>query len=99
MHLSSRVVRSLPPQRGGALRRALPGRSRILTQLRVLASPMNVLLGGLLVLGWLAFVGWTGAGPTGWQARVCGGLDLRPQACGPVRTRDEAVRRLGSRLS
>lgn len=34
----------------------------------------NLLPGLLILVGWLAFIGWTGAGSDGWQARICSDL-------------------------
>ncbi len=59
--------------------------------LREALAPANLALVAVLLLGWLALVGWTGAGPAGWQARLCAGLDLQPRACGAVRLTDEAA--------
>lgn len=53
-------------------------------ELRRVLRPSNLLLGGVLLAGWLALVGWTGAGPEGWQARLCADLDLRPRSCSAV---------------
>jgi hypothetical protein len=59
-------------------------------------TPANLLLGGVLLAGWLVLVGWTGAGPEGWQARLCADLDLQPRACGTAQLADEAVRGQGA---
>ncbi|GEP03919.1 hypothetical protein [Methylobacterium oxalidis] len=85
--------RSAPQADGVAVRFRIP------EPLRAAFSPMALLPAGLLLLGWLALVGWTGAGPAGWQSRVCAGLDLPPRSCGTVRPADEAARPLGEALS
>ena len=60
--------------------------------LRWILRPSNLLLGGVLLAGWLARVGWTGAGPEGWQARLCADLDLQPRSCSAVQPVDAAGR-------
>ncbi|GJD54957.1 hypothetical protein [Methylobacterium dankookense] len=52
--------------------------------LGAVCTPANLLLGCALVLGWLALIAWTGAGPGGWQARLCADLDAQPRACAAV---------------
>lgn len=64
---------------------------RIVAALREALAPANLALGAVLLLGWFALVSWTGAGPAGWQARLCAGLDLQPRACGAVQGTDEAA--------
>ena len=60
--------------------------------IRSALRPSNLLLGGVLLVGWLVLVGWTGAGPDGWQARLCADLDRQPRACGAIRITDDAGR-------
>ncbi|MBD8906255.1 hypothetical protein [Methylorubrum zatmanii] len=47
-------------------------------------TPANLLVCSVVALGWFALIGWTGAGPEGWQARLCADLDLQPRACAAV---------------
>jgi hypothetical protein len=65
---------------------------RSLDLLRLALRPSNLLLGGVLLAGWLVLVGWTGAGPEGWQARLCADLDLQPRSCSAIRITDDAGR-------
>lgn len=44
----------------------------------------NLLPGLLILVGWLAFIGWTGAGSDGWQARICSDLGEHAQSCGSI---------------
>ena len=60
--------------------------------LRSVCTPANLLLCVVVAFGWFALIGWTGAGPDGWQARLCADLDLQPRACASVRLTDEAGR-------
>ncbi|MEH3117318.1 MAG: hypothetical protein PGN25_06850 [Methylorubrum populi] len=53
--------------------------------LKAACTPMNLAVCAVVALGWFALIGWTGAGPDGWQARLCADLDLRPRACSAVR--------------
>lgn len=64
---------------------------RLVAVLREALAPANLVLGAVLLLGWFALVSWTGAGPAGWQARLCSGLDLQPRACGAVPVADEVA--------
>lgn len=68
----------------GGHRPAVEAASRLLATARAVCTPANVALVGALAFGWLALIGWTGAGPDGWQARVCARLDLQPASCGAV---------------
>ncbi len=52
--------------------------------LRTLVRPVNLLLGAMVLLGWMCLLSWTGTGPGGWQARACVGLDHAPRACADV---------------
>jgi hypothetical protein len=72
-------------------RRSDAGPSRIGAVLREALAPANLALGAVLLVGWFALVSWTGAGPAGWQARLCAGLDLQPRACGAVQVIDAAA--------
>jgi hypothetical protein len=63
-----------------------------LTMVLSVLTPANLLLGGVLLAGWLVLVGWTGAGPEGWQARLCADLDLQPRSCSAIRITDDAGR-------
>ena len=69
-----------------------PGTAPRLAELRAVATPANHALAAILGFGWVALIGWTGAGPAGWQARSCAGLDLRPAACQGVPTAKDASR-------
>ncbi len=62
---------------------------RVVAVLREVLAPANLAIGAVLLLSWFALVSWTGAGPAGWQARLCAGLDLQPRACGAVQVTDE----------
>lgn len=64
---------------------------RVVAVLREVLAPANLAIGAVLLLGWFALVSWTGAGPAGWQARLCAGLDLQPRACGAVQVTDETA--------
>ncbi|MCJ2080367.1 hypothetical protein [Methylobacterium sp. J-090] len=57
---------------------------RVLATARAVCTPGNLVLAGTLAFGWLALIGWTGAGPESWQARVCADLDRQPRACAVV---------------
>lgn len=48
---------------------------------RAVCTPANLTFGAVLALAWLALIGWTGAGPDGWQARICADLHQGPQSC------------------
>ncbi len=63
-------------------------RSRLLTAARSAFRPANLLPALLILLGWLAFIGWTGAGADGWQARVCADLAVQARSCGMVQAED-----------
>ncbi|GAB6845011.1 hypothetical protein HNR00_004409 [Methylorubrum rhodinum] len=54
---------------------------RVLRVAQEICTPANLALCLVVALAWLALVGWTGAGQTGWQARLCADLDLQPRAC------------------
>ncbi|WP_286158906.1 hypothetical protein [Methylobacterium sp. Leaf456] len=54
---------------------------RLLRITQEICTPANLALCLVVALAWLALVGWTGAGQTGWQARLCAELDLQPHAC------------------
>ncbi|GJE18887.1 hypothetical protein [Methylobacterium marchantiae] len=61
----------------------------VLASIRSACRPSNLLPGLLILVGWLAFVGWTGSGSDGWQARVCAdlgahGQSLQARSCGMV---------------
>lgn len=53
----------------------------ILALARAVCTPANLTFGAVLALAWLALIGWTGAGPEGWQARICADLGQGPQSC------------------
>ena len=48
---------------------------------RAVCTPANLTFGAVLALAWLALINWTGAGPDGWQARICADLHQGPQSC------------------
>ncbi len=54
---------------------------RVLRVAQEICTPANLALCLVVALAWLALVGWTGAGETGWQARLCADLDGQPRAC------------------
>ncbi|WP_232630313.1 hypothetical protein [Methylobacterium sp. Leaf118] len=54
---------------------------RVLGALRQACTPGNLALCAVVAFGWFALIGWTGAGPKGWQARLCADLALQPRAC------------------
>lgn len=54
---------------------------RVLRIAQEICTPANLALCAVVALGWLALIGWTGAGQTGWQARLCADLDGQPRAC------------------
>lgn len=54
---------------------------RVLRTAQEIGTPANLALCAVVALGWLALIGWTGAGQTGWQARLCADLDGQPRAC------------------
>ncbi|MGU3464131.1 hypothetical protein ACLBXO_04695 [Methylobacterium sp. C33D] len=59
-----------------------------LALVRTVCTPANLTFGAVLALAWLALINWTGAGPDGWQARICADLHQGPQSCavaGPVK--------------
>ncbi|MHB2207497.1 hypothetical protein [Methylobacterium sp. CM6257] len=53
----------------------------VLALVRAVCTPANLTFGAVLALAWLALIGWTGAGPEGWQARLCADLHQGPQSC------------------
>ncbi|KAA0121442.1 hypothetical protein CIW48_23880 [Methylobacterium sp. P1-11] len=55
--------------------------SGVLALVRAVCTPANLTFGAVLALAWLALIGWTGAGPDGWQARICADLHQGPQSC------------------
>ncbi|MFY9290902.1 MAG: hypothetical protein WAP03_09445 [Methylorubrum rhodinum] len=55
--------------------------NRVLRFAQEIGTPANLALCLVVALAWLALIGWTGAGQTGWQARLCADLDLQPRAC------------------
>jgi hypothetical protein len=60
---------------------------RVITSIRSVWRPSTLLPGLLILFGWLAFLGWTGAGSDGWQARVCAdhaeqSWSWQPRSCG-----------------
>ena len=63
-----------------------PSSGRPVALLRAVFTPANLVVMGTLAFGWLAPIGWTGAGPDSWQARVCADLDLQPRACAMVQS-------------
>lgn len=64
--------------------------------LRAVCTPANLLLCAVVAFGWFALIGWTGAGPDGFQARLCADLDLQPRACAAVQSVSEAGRAAGT---
>ncbi len=60
--------------------------------LRAVCTPANLLVCAVVAFGWFALLGWTGAGPDGWQARLCADLDLQPRSCAAVRLSVDADR-------
>lgn len=60
--------------------------------LRSVCTPANLLLCAVVAFGWFALIGWTGAGPDGFQARLCADLDLPPRACAAVQSSSETGR-------
>jgi hypothetical protein len=63
---------------------------RAMAGLAALCTPANLAALGVLAFGWMALVGWTGAGPDSWQARVCADLDLQPRACSVIQPAGDA---------
>lgn len=57
---------------------------RIVASARSACRMSNLLPGLLILVGWLAFIGWTGAGSDGWQARVCAHLGGHAYSCGSI---------------
>ncbi len=51
-----------------------------LALVRSVCTPANLTFGAVLALAWLALINWTGAGPDGWQARICADLRQGPQS-------------------
>ncbi|WP_331285237.1 MULTISPECIES: hypothetical protein [Methylobacteriaceae] len=64
--------------------------------LRAVCTPANLLLCAVVAFGWFALIGWTGAGPDGFQARLCADLDLQPRACAAVQSMSDAGRATGT---
>ncbi|MGW5839765.1 hypothetical protein ACWFZ6_17265 [Methylorubrum extorquens] len=60
--------------------------------LRAVCTPANLLVCAVVACGWFALLGWTGAGPDGWQARLCADLDLQPRSCAAVQLLSEPGR-------
>lgn len=60
------------------------GALRVQASIRSACRPSNFLPGLLILVGWLVFVGWTGSGLEGWQARVCADLAMQVRSCGMV---------------
>ncbi|GJD32556.1 hypothetical protein PMNALOAF_3832 [Methylobacterium adhaesivum] len=63
---------------------------RTAASVRAICTPTNLAALGVLAFGWFALVGWTGAGPDSWQARICADLDLQPRACAVIRSAGDA---------
>lgn len=58
---------------------------------RSTCTPATLILGVGVVVTWLAFITWTGAGPAGWQAQLCATLDQGPRSCREInRGKDES---------
>ena len=55
--------------------------AQALALVRSVCTPANLTFGAVLALAWLALINWTGAGPDGWQARICADLRQGPQSC------------------
>ncbi|MGH1589865.1 hypothetical protein ACRBEV_17915 [Methylobacterium phyllosphaerae] len=53
----------------------------VLAHARAACTPANLTFAAAVALAWMALIGWTGAGPEGWQARLCADLYQGPQAC------------------
>ncbi|WP_019904211.1 hypothetical protein [Methylobacterium sp. 77] len=58
--------------------------SRVLASIRSAFRPSSLLPGILILVGWLAFIGWTGAGSDGWQARICADPFMQARSCGTI---------------
>ncbi|KST58665.1 hypothetical protein AO398_21170 [Methylobacterium sp. GXS13] len=58
-----------------------PGGAHFRAALRTFCSPANLTFAAVLVLAWMALISWTGAGPKGWQARLCADVSQTAQAC------------------
>ncbi|AMB43550.1 hypothetical protein [Methylobacterium sp. AMS5] len=59
---------------------------------KAVCTPANLLVCAVVAFGWFALLGWTGAGPDGWQARLCADLDLQPRSCAAVQFLSEPGR-------
>ncbi|MCJ2028226.1 hypothetical protein MKK50_02230 [Methylobacterium sp. J-043] len=59
---------------------------------KAVCTPANLLVCAVVAFGWFALLGWTGAGPDGWQARLCADLDLQPRSCAAVQFLSEPSR-------
>lgn len=64
---------------------------RILASIRSACRMSNLLPGLLILVGWLAFIGWTGAGSDGWQARVCADLGGQARSCGAIQSEGSVI--------
>ena len=72
------------------------GGASVGTLVRSACRPMNLVIGGLVVIAWGALIAWTGAGSRGWQARLCADLAARPQVCAAVQAAGPDARPAGT---